>query len=109
VAASDTLQDYVLRLWQASADPRRCGIRLDDSDDNPVAAGASARGISLCLRAARVAAWLDGRDYLTPADVQDMFHEAIAHRIVFQPVYELQRAHFARRLTEQLLQRVPAP
>ena len=31
-------------------------------------AGASPRGMSLMMRAARVAAWLDARDHVTPED-----------------------------------------
>ena len=45
-------------------------------------AGASPRGMSMLLRAARVAAWLDGRDHVTPEDVQAVFAETIAHRLV---------------------------
>jgi MoxR-like ATPase len=61
------------------------------------------------LRAARVAAWLDQRDYLVPEDIQGVFHEAVAHRVFFNPVVELRRAEVAREFTRQVLEKVAAP
>ena len=56
-----------LDLWRATAAPADYGVRLSDLDTAQLMlAGASPRGMSLLLRAARVAAWLDGRDYVTP-------------------------------------------
>ena len=90
--ASDALQAYALDLWRATAAPADYGVRLSDLDTAQLMlAGASPRGMSLLLRAARVAAWLDGRDYVTPEDVQAVFVETIAHRLCYQPVYEMRR------------------
>ncbi len=72
-------------------------------------AGASPRGMSLLLRAARVAAWLDGRGFVTPEDVQAVFVETIAHRLCYQPVYELHRHEIAPRLMSGILAAVAAP
>jgi MoxR-like ATPase len=65
--------------------------------------------MSMLLRAARVAAWLDGRDHVVPEDLQAVFHEVLAHRLVLQPVYELRRAALLPALTAAILQVVPAP
>jgi MoxR-like ATPase len=65
--------------------------------------------MSLLLRAARVAAWLDGRDHVTPQDVQAVFGETIAHRLCYQPVYEMRRHEISPRLISGILSSVAAP
>ena len=72
-------------------------------------AGASPRGMSLLLRAARVAAWLDGRDHVTPEDLQAVFVETIAHRLCYQPVYEMRRHEISPRLMAAIVAQVAAP
>ncbi len=110
VRASTALQRYALSLWQATWNPAEFGVRLDDVDMGElIAAGASARGMSMLLRAARVRAWLEGRDYLVPEDLQSLFHEVVGHRIFLRPVYELQREQLIPRLTRAILDRVAAP
>ncbi|HWO99631.1 MAG TPA: MoxR family ATPase [Methylococcus sp.] len=110
VRASDTLQRYALDLWEATRSPERYGIALEGvAMDRLILAGASARGMSMMMRAARVAAWLDGRDHLLPEDLQGVFRETIAHRVFFHPVYELRRQELADELTNRVLQQVAAP
>ena len=110
VQVSDALHAYVLALWRASAAPHEFGVDLPDLDSAQLMlAGASPRGMSLLLRAARVAAWLEQRLYVTPEDVQSVFAEAIGHRLCFQPVHELQRHLIAPRLLAAIAARVPAP
>lgn len=110
VRASDALQDYALRLWRATAEPQAFGVTLSDLDVSQLMlAGASPRGMSLLLRAARVAAWLEGRSYVTPEDVQAVFVETIAHRLCYQPVYELHRHEISPRLMAAILAAVAAP
>jgi len=110
VQASDALQDYALRLWRATAEPAAFGVTLSDLDASQLMlAGASPRGMSLLLRAARVAAWLEGRSYVTPEDVQAVFVETIAHRLVYQPVFELHRHEISPRLMAAILAAVAAP
>jgi MoxR-like ATPase len=50
-----------------------------------VAIGASVRGSLALERAVRAWALLDGRDYVTPGDVDRLFLPVLAHRIVFTP------------------------
>jgi len=110
VQASDTLQRYALNLWRATAVPAEYGVTLSDVDTTQLMlAGASPRGMSMLLRAARVAAWLDARSFVTPEDVQSVFVETIAHRLVFQPVYELRRPEISARLMSGILEHVAAP
>ncbi len=110
VRATPVLQSYALELWQATQHPADYGIQIDGVDmDDLVLAGASARGMSMLLRAARVRAWLNEREYLIPEDLQALFHEVIAHRIFFTPVYELQREALTGELTSAILDRIAAP
>ncbi|MBS1171593.1 MAG: putative MoxR protein [Proteobacteria bacterium] len=110
VRASETLHHYALELWRATREPAAFGIEVDGVDmERLVLAGASPRGMSMLLRAARVAAWLDGRDFLTPEDLRAVFGEAIGHRVFFTPVYEMRRSQIAPRLMRQVLDRVAAP
>ena len=110
VQTSEALQAYAMDLWRATAAPADYGVRLSDLDTaHLMLAGASPRGMSLLLRAARVAAWLEDRMYVTPEDVQSVFVEAIAHRLCFQPVYELHRHTIAPRLMAGIVAAVAAP
>jgi MoxR-like ATPase len=110
VHASEALQSYALALWRATAAPAEFGVQLPGLDAaRVVLAGASPRGMSLLLRAARTAAWLDGRDFVTPEDLRAVFAPALSHRLVYQPVYEMQRHEIAPRLMPAILAAVAAP
>jgi MoxR-like ATPase len=110
VQVSDALQAYALALWRASAAPHEFGVKLPDLDAAQLMlAGASPRGMSLLLRAARVTAWLEERLYVTPEDVQSVFVESVAHRLCFQPVYELHRHTIAPLLMAGIVAAVAAP
>jgi MoxR-like ATPase len=110
VRTSEALERYVLDLWDATHTPHKAGVRLDGVDmEKLILAGASPRGMMALTRAARVVAWLNGRDYLTPDDIRTMAQPALGHRIFFTPVYELRRAQIADELISQVLEKVPTP
>lgn len=110
VQAGDTVQRFAGHLRRATHRPGEYGIRLPDIDvDELVLAGVGPRGMSMLIRAAKVCAWLDGRDSLTPEDLCQVFHEVIAHRVFFTPIYELQRAHIASAFSAEILRKVPSP
>lgn len=110
VRASEALEQYVLTLWEATRRPADYGIRIDGVDMHRlVLAGASPRGVSALVRAARVVAWMAGRDYLVPDDIHAVFPSTMVHRVFFTPVYELRRAELADQLIAQLLEKIAAP
>lgn len=110
VRASEALQHYALGLWHATRTPQQFGVAISGVDMNRlVLAGASPRGTAMLLRAARVTAWLDGRGFLTPEDIQGVFRPTIAHRVFFTPVYEMRRADLIEPLIGQILGHVAAP
>ncbi len=110
VKVTEHLERYALQLWRATREPAALGIALEGVDmDRLILAGASPRGVSLMMRAARVAAWIAGRDAVVPEDIHRVFHATMTHRVFFHPVYEMRRAELAPRLMDTILARVPAP
>lgn len=110
VRSSETIERYVLDLWEASEDPLRFGVHLEGVDmTRLILAGASPRGMSALMRAARVVAWMEGRDHLRPDDVHAVLPSVLGHRVFFTPIYELRRAELAPALVEKIMDRVAAP
>ncbi len=78
VFMSDDVENYIVRLIIASRKP----ARHDEDLARWLQYGASPRG-TLCLDAcARAHAWLDGRDYVSPGDVQAVIHDVLRHRLL---------------------------
>ncbi len=110
VVASEKIQNFVEHLRKATHDPKAYGIQIHDVEMSELMlAGIGPRGSSMLVRAAKVAAWLDGRLNLTPEDVATVFHTVVAHRVFFTPIYELQRSWLAKAYTEAILSHVPMP
>jgi MoxR-like ATPase len=110
VQASATIERYVLDIWQATETPQRFSIALDGVDmDRLILAGASPRGMSALLRAARVVAWLANRAHLVPEDIHAVLMPALGHRVFFTPIYELRRQELAEALTTQIMNRLAVP
>jgi len=110
ISASSTLRTYLRELWQAATEPEAFGIRLPDVDAGRLLeAGPSPRAMSQLMRAARVRAWLAGRDHVHPEDVQAVLPHALRHRLFFKPVYEYRREELAPLLIERILDTVSAP
>jgi MoxR-like ATPase len=110
IQSSDVLEEYALDLWESTQNPEKFGIQLDSVDVNRlIHTGASPRGMGMLLKAARVNAWLMNRESLYPEDIHAVFHELIAHRLVFNNMYENRRTQLARELTTQILSKVAVP
>ena len=75
---SDDLEHYLVRLVAATRDPAPYAADLADW----IAFGASPRGSIALDAAARAHAWLAGRDYVSPGDIQAVAHDALRHRII---------------------------
>lgn len=110
VQSSPTIERYVLDIWRATETPQHFGIALEGVEmERLVLAGASPRGMSALLRAARVVAWLDGRSHLVPEDIHGVLLPALGHRVFFTPIYELRRQELAEALIAQIVNRVAVP
>jgi MoxR-like ATPase len=110
IQSSAALEEYALKLWGATRDPAAYGVSIEGANmQGLILAGASPRGMSMLLRAARVAAWLKGRSFVAPEDLQCVYQETIAHRVFFHPVYELRRSQVSKDLMHGILNKVAAP
>ncbi len=75
---SDELEEYIVNVVTATRDPGRINSDLDGQ----VMYGASPRACMGIDRAARARAWLQGRDYVGPEDIQDVAPDVLRHRLV---------------------------
>ncbi len=104
VHVAPAVEDYVVRLVAATRSPER----VDAEIARLVQYGASPRGTLAIDAAARAHAWLDGRDYTSPADVQGVAHDALRHRLVLSFEAEADGVE-PDEIVERLLDRVAVP
>ncbi len=97
VKISDDILAYLVALCEATR-------------NNPlIELGVSPRGLIALSRMVRACAVLNERDYVTPADVKEVFSDVCAHRLILRPRAKLEGLS-ARDVTEQILSAVsPAP
>jgi len=75
---ADELEEYIVNIVVSTRDPGR----VDESLDGQVMYGASPRACMGIDRAARAHAWLSGRDYVGPEDIQAVAADVLRHRLV---------------------------
>ncbi len=110
IQSSDVLEEYTMDLWDATQHPEKFGVTMDSVDiSRLIQTGASPRGMGMLMKAARVNAWINGRDSLYPEDIHAVFHEVISHRLVFNSAYENRRTALARELTNNIIRTVAVP
>ncbi|WP_341326383.1 MoxR family ATPase [Methylotuvimicrobium sp. KM2] len=110
IEPSPALRRYALELWKAAAEPGRYGIRLSDVDMSQlIQAGASPRGMSYLIRAAKVRAWLENRTVLLPEDVQAVYRVTMAHRIFLNPIMAYRKDELMPELIDGILEAIAAP
>ena len=100
------LERYLIELVLASRD----AARYDATLARRIAWGASPRGSIALERCARARAWLAGRDYVLPDDVQALVVPVWAHRLILTGEALHSRrgpAEVLRSVTDRV--RVPAP
>ena len=75
---SDELQAYIIQLIINTRETQT----LDKDLDRWLDYGASPRATISLDRCARAAAWLAGRDFVTPEDIQNMAFDVLRHRLI---------------------------
>ena len=96
VTMKDEIVSYIARLAEASR-------------DHPLLAlGVSPRGAISLSRMARACAFLGGRDYVIPEDVQTVFADTCAHRVLLSQKAKIEKAD-ERAVMEELLISVRLP
>lgn len=96
VYASDDLFKYIVRLVTATR------------NHPDLRQGASPRASVALASMARAVAWVQGRDYVIPADVQFIFADTVAHRLLLTRQAE-QDQKTAQDICAAILRKVPAP
>lgn len=104
VHLSADLEEYIVQFIMATRNPGA----YDSALASYVEYGASPRGTIALDICSRAHAWLDGRDYVVPADIQAILHDVLRHRVLL--TYEAE----ARGITpdsfiDTLIQKVPMP
>jgi MoxR-like ATPase len=75
---AEPVEEYLVQLVLASRDP----APYDSGMARLVSYGGSPRATIALDRCARAHAWLAGRDYVSPQDVQAIAHDVLRHRIL---------------------------
>src|SRR5262245_31026625 len=89
VAVSDAVEKYIVTLVFATRYPERLDVEIAKW----IQVGVSPRGAIGLDRVARAHAWLQGRDYVTPSDVQAIVNDVFRHRLILS--YEGHAANVA--------------
>ncbi len=101
---SPELEEYIVQFIMATRQPEAYGEDMAKL----ITYGASPRGTIALDITARAAAWLAGRDFVTPTDIQGLIPSVLRHRII--PSFEAKSMHLTTDdILDQLLERVPLP
>lgn len=101
---ASSVADYIAALVDATRRPDSYSSKLKEW----LRWGASPRAAIAIERGARALAWLDGRDYVSPDDVQAIAPNALRHRLLLDYTAQA-RGISAQDCVNELLQKVPAP
>ena len=100
---ADAVEEYILQLVMATRNPGPYSKDLAKWIDY----GASPRGtisLDICSRAH---AWLKGKDFVSPEDVHEIFHDVLRHRVLIS--FEAEAAGIdADRVLDEVLTLVPS-
>ncbi|MDR3479649.1 MAG: MoxR family ATPase [Burkholderiaceae bacterium] len=101
---ADNLERYLVEIVLATRDPARYDAKLAKW----VQWGASPRATIALDRCARAHAWLAGRDYVGPEDIQAIAFDVLRHRVLL--TYEAEaEGHSSDHFIAALLQLIPVP
>ena len=101
---ADNLQDYLLQIVLATRNPEAYGQDLAEWAEY----GASPRASIALDRCARAKAWLSGRDYVGPEDIQDMAFDVLRHRLILS--YEAEAEGItSEHFIQELIARIAVP
>lgn len=96
VYVADEVLDYIAKLAEATR------------EHEMIVLGLSPRGTLALCRMAKAAAYMSARDYVIPKDVQTVFKDVAAHRMVLDSRARYQEKS-AREILDEILAEVPQP
>lgn len=104
VYMSDSLEEYLIQIIMSTRNPASYGEDLKAWLEY----GASPRATIALDRCARAHAWLDGRDYVTPLDIQSLAYDVLRHRLILSYEAEAEGVD-PDTWIGQLITRIPIP
>jgi MoxR-like ATPase len=108
IHVSPGVQAYILALVRGTRDLASAAEAASGAPKRLLNFGASPRASLALFQAGRALAWLRGSDYLSPALVQAIFHDALRHRVGL--TYEAEADGLtADKILAQALERTPVP
>jgi MoxR-like ATPase len=104
IYVDDKIKDYIVSLVLATRDPKAAGLDLNGY----IQVGASPRATINLTLAARAAAFLEGRGYVTPQDVKKLAPDVLRHRVAVS--YEAEAVNITSDdLIQKILDTLPVP
>lgn len=101
---SESLEEYLVQLIIATRNPGKYDQALKES----IVYGASPRATIALDKCAKINAWLEGRDFVTPDDIHAVVYDVLRHRIILS--FEAQADGLtADDVITALLKTVPLP
>ncbi|WP_022958262.1 AAA family ATPase [Spongiibacter tropicus] len=99
---AEPVEQYLVQLVVATRNPSQWDSELNEWLD----VGASPRATIALDRCARAHAWLQGRDFVSPDDVQAVVHDVLRHRLIMSFAAEAEGVS-RDQLIDRLLRCVP--
>ncbi len=110
VMISPELARYITALSDATWHPADFFPDTDGKGQHDmVRAGLSPRAEIILAQAGRVVAWTHGRNFVVPADIQEIFLDVCTHRFFLARTSMRRRTNMAREVLARIIQEVPAP
>jgi len=108
IHVAPAVQAYILALVRSSRDLAAQAEGTGGGAKRLLNFGASPRASLALFQAGRALAWLRGMDYLSPSLVQEIFHDALRHRVGL--TYEAEAEGLSTdKVLDQVLIRTPVP
>lgn len=104
VHMAENVEDYIVRLVTSTRTPESHTEELR----RWISYGASPRATIALDSCSRAQAWLQGRDYVSPADVQAVIHDVLRHRVLLSFEAEADGVQSAD-IIDRLLQLIGVP
>ncbi|MBL4629801.1 MAG: MoxR family ATPase [Paraglaciecola sp.] len=100
----EALEQYIVQLIIATRQPER----YDPDLANWIEFGASPRATIALDKCARAHAWLMGRDFVGPDNIQAVFHNVLRHRLLLSYEAEAEGVN-SNQVLDKIMQLVPVP
>jgi MoxR-like ATPase len=101
---ADSVEEYLIQLVMATRSP----LAYSKDIARWIDYGASPRGTIALDICSRAVAWLDGRDFVSPEDVQAVAHDTLRHRLILSFEADAQGI-LSDQILDDLISVVPVP